>query len=298
MGNAVRKILLILACFTGAAAVALGFVVLRQEAAIRALLVQQAGSRENADLEMRQSLSQLSDRVDGIAAAFSREIADSSSGTQGAVRRLQRRLADDIASVRGSLAGMAVALSRPAPAAQREPSTAGAAAPSTGAASAPVVAASSSTDVMEQDLALSQALQRAKEQYSQRRFAEAVRTLSAFSPQQASPEVRLYLAASRFYANPSDSRAQARVEQELRASLKEDPGSLVALETLGSLYMEQGRWTEARDWFLQVIALKPSDADALEKAGACALSAGDLPTAKACLREGRCASPRRCEPLV
>jgi len=123
-------------------------------------------------------------------------------------------------------------------------------------------------------------LQRAKRHFSEREFAEAARVLSPFSPQQLkNPEVRLYLAASRFCANPGDSSIQAGVEQDLRAVLK-DTRSLVALEIMGSLCMEQGRWAEALDWLSQVIALKPSDVDVLEKSGACALAAGDLPRAK------------------
>jgi tetratricopeptide (TPR) repeat protein len=298
VGNAVKKILFTLALLAGAAGLALGFVLLRQEAAVHALLVQQAEERESTDLEMRTSLSQLSDRVDGIAATFSREIAEGSSGTQGTLRRLQRRLADDVASVRGSLSEMTAALNKPEPAALERAPASAIAAPATAASAAAAVlpttliAASSSSDVMEQDLALSQALQRAKQEYGQRKFADAVRTLSPFSKQQTSfPELRLYLAASRFCANPSDSSIQAKVEQDLRAVLREDAGSVVALETMGSLYMEQGKWAEARDWFLQVIALKPTDPDALEKTGVCALSAGDLTVAKACFEKAAAIRP-------
>ncbi len=286
VGNAVKKTFLVLTGLAAAAALMLGFLFLRQEAAVHTLLARQAESRENTDQEMRRSVSQLSDRVDRIAAAFSGQIAEGSAETQGAVRRLQRRLTADLASVRGSLSEMALALNRPTPAALENARASARDAPATAAAAfagaAPAADAGAPADVMEQDLALSTALQRAKEDYGQRRFAEAVRALSPFSKQQANfPELRLYLAASRFSANPTDSGIQARVEQDVRAALKEDPGSLVALETMGSLCMEQGRWAEARDWFMQVIALEPSDADALEKAGASVLAANDLPAAKA-----------------
>ena len=284
MGKAVRTIFLILAGLAGAAALALVIVVFRQETAIRALIVQQAAAREHSDSEMQRSLSQLSERVDGIAATFSREIAAGNSGTQGAVRRLQRRLAEDISAVRGNLAEMTVALNKPVPAADpMQAMTAGAGPRAASGDTASITAGAESVpaEVMEQDLALVQALQRAKKHFSEREFAEAARVLSPFSPQQLkNPEVRLYLAASRFCANPGDSSIQAGVEQDLRAVLKDDTRSLVALEIMGSLCMEQGRWAEALDWLSQVIALKPSDVDVLEKSGACALAAGDLPRAK------------------
>jgi len=277
VGQAVRTILFILAGLAGAAALALVIVVFRQETAIRALIVQQAAAREHSDSEMHRSLSQLSERVDRIAATFSREIAAGNSGTQGAVRRLERRLAEDISAVRGNLAEMTVALNKPVPAADpMQAMTAGAGPRAASGDVAPV-----SAEVMERDLALVQALQRAKRHFGEREFAEAARVLSPFSPQQLkNPEVRLYFAASRFCANPGDSSIQAGVEQDLRAVLKDDTRSLVALEIMGSLCMEQGRWAEALDWLSQVIALKPSDVDVLEKSGACALAAGDLPRAK------------------
>jgi tetratricopeptide (TPR) repeat protein len=294
VGQAARKIFFILGALSGAATLALAFVVLQREAAIHALLLQQAASRESTDLEVRRSLSQLSERVDGIAATFSREIAEGSSGTQGVVRRLQRRLAADISTVRGSLAEMAVVLNRPAPAADSFQGIASSADPRADSSEKPTTAAaaSPSADGMEQDFALSQALRRAKEHFGEREFAEAARILSPFSLQQVKdPEVRLYLAASRFCANPSDSSIQAGVEQDLRAVLKEETASLVALETMGSLCMEQGRWTEALEWLAQVIALKPSDVDVLEKCGACALAAGDLPRAKSCLEKAAAIRP-------
>jgi tetratricopeptide (TPR) repeat protein len=145
---------------------------------------------------------------------------------------------------------------------------------------------------MEQDLALSQALQRAKELFGKGTFAEASRILSPFSPRQAENlEMRLYLASSRFRANPGDSSIQPGIEQDLRAVLKEEPGSLVALETMGSLCLEQGRWSEAVDWFSQVIALEPSNVDALEKAGAGALAAGDPSTARGYLERAAAIRP-------
>jgi len=292
VGQAVRKILFILGAFAGAATLALAFVVAQQETAIHALLLQQAASRESTDLEVRRSLSQLLERVDGIAATFSREIAEGSSGTQGVVRRLQRRLADDISTVRGSLAEMAVVLNRPAPAADSFHGMASGADPRAASGQEASTNTEAASTTAEQDFALSRALLRAKERFSERQFAEAARILSPFSPQQVrDPEVRLYLAASRFRANPSDSSIQAGVEQDLRAVLKEDTGSLVALETMGSLCMEQGRWAEALEWFSQVIALKPSDADVLEKCGACALASGDLPRAKSCLERALALRP-------
>jgi tetratricopeptide (TPR) repeat protein len=268
VGKAVKKILFILAGLAGAATLALVFVVFRQETAISMLLVQQAASRERTDSEMQHGLSQLSERVDGISATFSHEIAAGNSGTQGAVRRLQKRLADDISGVRENLADMAVVLNRQAMPPGAAPR----------AASADVEPVSA--EVMEQDLALTQALQRAKSRCGERQFAEAACILTPFSLQHAAnPEVRLYLAASRFLANQSDSRVQAAVEQDLRVVLRDQPDSLIALETLGSLCLEQGRWAEALDWLSQVIVFKPADVDVLEKAGTCARAAGDLPQA-------------------
>ena len=160
MGKAVKKILFILAGLAGAATLALVFVVFRQETAISMLLVQQAASRERTDSEMQHGLSQLSERVDGISATFSHEIAAGNSGTQGAVRRLQKRLADDISGVRENLADMAVVLNRQAMPPGAAPR----------AASADVEPVSA--EVMEQDLALTQALQRAKSRCGERQFAD------------------------------------------------------------------------------------------------------------------------------
>jgi Flp pilus assembly protein TadD len=142
--------------------------------------------------------------------------------------------------------------------------------------------ASAHPEPVEQDLVLAHALQRATELFGKRQFAEAARILTPFTSQGAAVlDVRLYSAASRFYANRSDSSVYAAVERDLKVVLKTEPENLTALEAMGSLRLEQGRWVEALDSLSRVILFKPTDADVREKAGACAQAAGDLPQARA-----------------
>ncbi len=235
----------------------------RQQEALRALIIHHADEESQRTAEISGAVTQLAAGLDAAAEGIHRDIASGAARTQGTLSRIQK------------------SLSMPSVFAQERPDR-----PAVSASTAPGSSppAGAETFAGERDLALARGLREGRKLFDAGRYHEAALTLAPFTSRQPyNPEVRLYHAASLFHANPGDSANHARIEKDLKDVVREIGSSLAASEALGSLYMEQGRWTEALEWLGPVADQQPDNARILEKAGACALRTGAVQKAAAWL---------------
>ena len=120
-----------------------------------------------------------------------------------------------------------------------------------------------------------QGMQESQDLYAAGRYAEAVRKLRPLLEKQpADPDILLYHAASLFRANPGETANYAAIERQLKLVIKERKDNVIALETLGAVCMERGRWAEGLEWLTQSIVQEPEKVEALRNAGSCAMNAG------------------------
>ena len=126
-----------------------------------------------------------------------------------------------------------------------------------------------------------QGMQESRDFYAAGRYTEVVRKLRPLLDKKpADPDIFLYYAASLFRANPGETANYAVIERHLKAVIKERKENVIALDTLGALCMERGRWAEGLEWLSQSIVLEPEKVEVLRNAGSCALNAGALDAAQ------------------
>ncbi len=259
-------------------------VIHRENVALTRIITQQSAAEAQRDAMLDERIAALDAGIatlDAGLAASSRElrstVAENDRGTQRAVRGLSSRIATSFSSVQGSISDMGgrIVSALPAPAAQTPttPSTPPPNVPTESPPDAPANSAAPAPSVS--------ALEEARVLYAQGHYAEAARILAPLA-EGKSPvkDVRLYYAASLFHARPDETANYARVERDLRAVVTEDPRSFVALETLGSLAVERGDWSQGLEWLRGALEENPRDIEVLRKTGACALAARQFALAR------------------
>jgi len=265
----------------------------RQNIDLRAQIAGLAADSERRKVELENNFSQLSDRFDALAARTEQDIDSSRTGTRGDVKRLQSHFTESFSSVQGRLEEMAGDLNRLRPDQAIE---------KIGAATLVASPSPTADDPMpgaarlEQDLAFMQGMEESRDFYAAGRYEEAVRKLSPLLDKQpANPDILLYFAASLFRANPGETANYAVIERHLKAVIKERKENVIALDTLGALCMERGRWAEGLEWLSQSILQEPEKVEALRNAGSCALNAGALDIAQSYFDKAAALAPSEAD---
>jgi TonB family protein len=79
---------------------------------------------------------------------------------------------------------------------------------------------------------------------------------------------RLYLATAYMQqfipgaTSPQNDEVAARALENFQGVLAQDPANVVAIASIGSLYLNQKKWDEAQQWYERLVALQPDNADA------------------------------------
>lgn len=276
-----------------AAAFLAALLIYGQNIDLRAQVAGLSADNERRKVEVENNFSQLSDRFDALAARTERDIDSSRTGTRGDVKRLQSHFTESFSTVQVRLNEMAGYLNRPRPDQAIE---------KIGGATLAASAFPTAEDPMpgaarhEQDLAFMQGMQESRDFYAAGRYGEVVRKLSPLLEKQpANPDTQLYYAASLFRANPGESANYAVIERHLKAVIKERKENVIALETLGALCMERGRWAEGLEWLSQSIVQEPEKVEVLRNAGSCALNAGALDTAQSYFDKAAALAPSEAD---
>ena len=82
------------------------------------------------------------------------------------------------------------------------------------------------------------------------------------------PTARLYLATAYMQqyipgaSSPENDEMAARALENFEGALAQDPANTVAIASITSLYLNQKKWDEARQWYERMAALQPGNADA------------------------------------
>ena len=230
-------------------------------------------------------LQDLSSKLSGLSQSTRSEIGSVGRSTRTDLSRLREGLTGRLDEVTQRVSALAVRQVDAAPT-EAAALAEGAHPSALGAANAAVSPAPPKTEpavspAQERDLSISRQSAQGEAWFQSgqyRRAREVFATLLAQRPDDA--EIQLYYAASLFRSNPGDSSRYAQIEKDLLPLLAGDPPSVLALDTLASLEVEQGRWPQALEHLRQLAALAPQDPRYPRTAGFCALRVGD--TASAC----------------
>jgi tetratricopeptide (TPR) repeat protein len=112
-----------------------------------------------------------------------------------------------------------------------------------------------------------QAFQNARYAESIQFFQEAVDLDPSFAT------ARLYLATAYMQQfipgndSPENNQMATRAQDAFLKVLDLDPGNTVATASIASLYLNQKRWSDAREWYQRLIAANPTNADAYYSLG-------------------------------
>ncbi len=224
-------------------------------------------------------IGELSEQLTALSGSMRTDIGSVGRSTRADVTRLRDRLAgrlDDMARRMSDLAEQPrEVVMVPAP-------SASASTPAPSAVASPVsTALLSSTTAAEADLSSARQSSEAAQCFETGRYEQAQRAFARILSERPSDHsARLYYAASLYRANPGDSSRYAQVERNLRSVLETDPHSVLALDTLASLEVEQGRWTDALGHLRRLAALEPRNPRYHLVAGFCALKAADPAAAR------------------
>jgi tetratricopeptide (TPR) repeat protein len=270
-------------------------VILRQNVLLRSALEESEKAQAERYQVLEAELGEVSARVEEIAPAMEQEIATTRDRTLSGVNRLENRLAQSLSSVQGRLKDLSGIVNRPVPErvaeapvstpaperAAEAPVTSLAPAPSPRSAADAAQLKVAPQRFAEEDLSLIQAMKDGAERYRASEFAEAAGLFQkVIEKQPDNLDARLYYAASLFRANPGESSNYPKIEQNLMIVLKDRREDSLAMEILGLVSAERGRWLEAVEWLSQVAAREPENASILHETGICAFYASQYRTAQ------------------
>ncbi len=242
--------------------------ILRQTGMLQSRLI----SLEDRNIELSRQLGDqnraVNDRLDKALSALEKGFADSRARTEKDVNGLEGRIQRSMSSVQSRLKEL-MAQTRSASTPSPSPVSRG----STALAEAPQTDAPEQRDA--QDLPLIQTWKEGMDLYREARYAEAVKKLaSVVDKQPDNVEARLYKAAATYRARPGESSNYGKIESDLRIVIQTRREEPLAMEILGLVNAEKGRWQDSLDWLSQAVALEPENVRLLKETAACAAYAG------------------------
>jgi tetratricopeptide (TPR) repeat protein len=223
----------------------------------------------------------LSSQLDELSRSMRSDIGSAGRSTRADVSRLRDRLSERLEEVAQRVTTLA---DRPLPAPMVLTAPSGSPVQSEVTSLAPSSAAAallSTTTTVEEDLFAARQAEQAAAWFETGKYEQAQKAFGrilADHPQD--PVARLYFAASLYRTNPADSSRYAQVEKNLRSILEADPRCVLALDTLASVEMERGRWTDALGHLARLAALEPADPRCQAMAGFCAVKSSDHAAAR------------------